>query len=200
MSILKRCSAAFIVVAILILLYCDMKNATIRSLHKIITISADVNGTYTIIGSNENMMDDIQTIVMLENSNADIERFCDRWNMSKEEYALFSTEFDEYCIIEVMVELDNDSDVYLHGISIACNIQNSFVADDGFLFCDGPKLPAHQRALSESPTFILLKKDALSALKDTADRCELKLYCYGHPEGVRYDDIDIKIRLFQKVD
>lgn len=195
----KMCAAILALVMLLIaLLYCIMQNAAVRSLQRIIAISADVHGSYSIISCNENMMDSIQKMLTSENSNDDIEQFCNRWNMSKEDYVLFSAEYTEYCVLEISIELVNDSDVYLHGITIDCDIQNTFVANDGFLFCDGPKLPPHKRALSESHTFILVRKELLNTLNNTDGNSELRVYCYSHPEGIRYDDVDIKTQLFAK--
>lgn len=196
---LKRCGIVFIITVVLVLLYCILQNAAVHSLQQILAISADVHGSYSIIGINENMMDGIRRTLASESLNdTDVERFCDRWNMSIEDYTQFSTEYMEYCVLEISIELVNDSDVYLHGISIDCDIQNSFVANGGFLFCDGPKLPAHRYATSESSAYILLKKDVLNALNNTDSANELKVYCYSHPEGINYDAIDIKTRLFVK--
>lgn len=199
---LKRFIIVLITTAILVLLYCMyciMQNAAIRSFQSVIAISADVYGSYSIIGCDEDMMDSIRKTFTSESANdLDVEQFCKEWNMSKQDYAQFSAEYTEYCVLEISIELANDSDVYLHGIAINCDIQNAFVARDGFLFCDGPKLPAHTRALSESSAFILVKKELLNTLRNADGSSELSMYCYSHPEGIRYDDIDIKTRLFVK--
>ena len=199
MIMLKRCIIVFITTAVLALLYCIMQNVAVRSLQRIIAISADIHGSYSIIGYNENMMDSIRKMLTSESLNdMDIERFCKQWNMSKQDYAQFRAEYTEYRVLEISIELANDSDVYLHNIAINCDIQNAFVAKDGFLFCDGPKLPEHRCALSESSAFILVKKELLNTLNNAGGSNELRLYCYSHPEGIHYADIDIKTRLFVK--
>lgn len=145
MIILKRCSVVFIIIAAFVLLYYIMQNVAVHSLQRITVISADVHGSYSIVGCDENMMDSIRTMLTSEDLNdKDVEGFCHRWNMSEEEYTLFSNEYIKYCVLEISVELANDSDIYLHGIAIDCDSPNTFVANEGFLFCDGPKLPAHK--------------------------------------------------------
>ncbi len=169
---------------------------TARSLQRISDIAADVYASYFVIGINEEMMDQIRATLNASQTNDEyVEKFCKEWNMSKEDFDLFRFQNEEYCILEVIVEIDNESDTYLHGISIVCDNQDSFTNENSFLFCDGPKLPEYTCYQSESSTYILLKKQMLEAFDDAEEQSELKLYCLSYPQGF-YHQMYMKTRVF----
>lgn len=168
---------------------------TARSLQRISDIAADVYASYAVIGINEEMMDGIRATLNASPMNdEDIEKFCRKWGMSKEDFDLFRSQSEEYCILEVIVEIDNESDTYLY-LSIVCDNQDSFTNEDSFLFCDGPKLPEYTCYRSEASTYILLKKQMLEAFDDPEQPDELKLYCISYPQGFRHQ-VYMKTRIF----
>lgn len=169
------------------------------SFRELMHITADVHGFYSVIGYNEEMTAEIhhRMASQLDDELAG-EKFRGRWGMSEDAYERFCEHYSEYRAFEISIEMANESDSYLHNIEIGCETPDSFVEREGFLFCDGPKLPEHTSFKSDTEAYVLIRVPPgaddgyLNEVEDT-----LRLYCYSQPTGY-HDYPPMKIRLFRK--
>lgn len=175
------------IVVLVVVWFCVFSWNAVSVSERMLNISANLYGFYSIAGIDEQKMNAIR------DSLDDIEkaeRFRQYWSMSESEFYWFCRRNDEYSLLEIQITLCNESDALLYP-SIVCALPDSFIGENAFLYRGSANLPEHARCESESAAYILLKTEDIEASAD------LMIYCESTPKGIHSEE-KIRTRLISE--